>query len=120
MFGRARREIEEFRAKGDQSLWIRDELLELAAILEDREAVERGAEALLKATAKDRWRFPQTHEAVAPAYLHLGDFDRAIRHIEQAISMPAQQRLTRAYLRLDALWHPLRNDGRFQKLANEP
>ena len=120
VFEDARRALEELRAKGDQSLWIRDELLEIAAVLGDREAVTKEAESLLQATAKDRWRFPTSHEAVARAYVHLGEFDRAIPHIEQALAMPAQQGLTPIYLRLDPVWDKIRDDRRFQKLASQP
>ena len=118
VFEAARRDLKARQTKGDQSLWIRDELLELAAVLGDREAVDRDAEALLQATMKDRWRFPLTNEYVARAYVHLGDFDRAIPHIERALAMPAQQGLTQVYLRLDPVWDKIRDDPRFQKLAN--
>ena len=113
----ARREVEKIAATGDQSLWIRDELLALAAIQGDREVVFREAESLLQMTAKDRWRFPISHESIARAYVLLGEFDRAIPHLEQTLAMPSQQGLTPAYLQLEAFWDPIRNHPRFQKLA---
>ena len=118
-FEAARRELERVVETGDQSLWIRDQLLMLAAVQGDREKVLREAEALLQITAKDRWRFPYSHENTARAYVLIGELDRALPHIEQALAMPSQQGLTAAYLRLEPFWDPLRNNPRFQKLIDD-
>ena len=118
-FEAARRELERVVETGDQSLWIRDQLLMLAAVQGDREKVFRESEALLQITAKDRWRFPHSHESTARAYVLIGELDRALPHIEQALAMPSQQGLTAAYLRLEAIWDPLRNNPRFQKLIDD-
>ena len=56
---------------------------------------------------------------MARAFAWLGDGGRAIPHIERALA-PSQQGLTPAYLRLDPWWDKIRDDPRFQKLANEP
>ncbi|CAN5673650.1 hypothetical protein BH20VER1_BH20VER1_06660 [soil metagenome] len=115
----ARRVVERLRAEGDESLWLRDNLLRLAALLGDRETVEREAKELLKATARDKWRLPHSETMVGVAYTLLGDADRAIPHIERAVTMPAHQGLTPAYLRLDPTWDKVRHDPRFQKLSEE-
>jgi hypothetical protein len=39
--------------------------------------------------------------------------------IEHALQVPAVEGLTAAYLRVDPSWDPIRNDPRFQKLAEE-
>ena len=117
IFEQARRRVEGLRAKGDESLWLRDELIGLAAALGDQSAVEREAEALLQFTQKDRWRHWQSENTVAAAYAVLGDTDRAMPHIERALAMPSPQGLTPAYLRLDPVWDKIRSDPRFQKLA---
>ncbi|MDQ3315694.1 MAG: tetratricopeptide repeat protein, partial [Verrucomicrobiota bacterium] len=117
VFEEGRRKVEELLAAGDQSLWLYGERLALAAALGDRATVERESEALLRRTEKDRWRLPQSEHVVARAFATLGDAERAIPHIERALSMPAQYGLTQAYLRLDARWDRIRNDPRFQKLA---
>ena len=57
-------------------------------------------------------------EQVARAYIILGDFDRALPLIEHALTAPAVEALTPAYLRYDPSWDPIRNDPRFQKLAS--
>jgi TolB-like protein/Tfp pilus assembly protein PilF len=113
-----RRKLEARRSGGDDSLRLRDALLQIAAALNDRSAVEQDAETLLRTTAKDMWRLPQSEDTAAVAYAILGDADHAIPHIERALA-PSQQGLTPAFLRLDPIWDKIRNDPRFQKLANE-
>ncbi|MBA2431094.1 MAG: hypothetical protein H0V56_03145, partial [Chthoniobacterales bacterium] len=113
----ARRVVEKLRAEGDESLWLRDQLLSLAAVQGDRDTVEREAEELLKVTARDKWRLPLSEELVGAAYALLGDADRAMPHIERALTMPGHQSLTAAYLRLEPRWDKVRDDPRFQRLA---
>ena len=43
----------------------------------------------------------------------------ALLLIEHALQVPAVEGLTAAYLRVDPSWDPIRNDPRFQKLAEE-
>ena len=117
VFEEVRRSFEDLRAKGDESLRLRHELVRLAAVLDDRAGVERETEALLRITAKDRWHIGLSEASAGRAFALLGDADRAIPHIERALAMPTQQGLTPAYLRLDAVWDRIRNDPRFQNLA---
>jgi serine/threonine-protein kinase len=90
------------------------------ASLNDRQAVEREVPELLSRTEHDLWRAPGVKSAVAGAYALLGDADRAIPFLEQALSSSYQRSITPALLRLDPLWDPIRNDPRFQKLCQEP
>ncbi|MDQ3626925.1 MAG: hypothetical protein M3372_07325 [Verrucomicrobiota bacterium] len=113
----ARQRIKGLRAAGDESLWLRDELLRLAATLGDRETVEREGKELLEITARDKWRHPVSEATVGGSYALLGDADRAIPHLERAIALPAQQGLTPAHLRMEPFWDKIRDDPRFQKLA---
>jgi len=53
-------------------------------------------------------------EAVARAWL--GETDAALKSITHLLTIPGGG-LTPAMLRLDPIWKPLRNDPRFQKLA---
>jgi len=55
---------------------------------------------------------------VARAYFVLGDHDRTLSVIERLIVEPSADALTPALLRLDPFWDSVRNNPRFQKLAN--
>ena len=112
------RKITEMRAQGDKSLGLRDDLVRILALLGDREAVARESESLLADTALDRWRYPQSEVTAASAYAILGDADAAIPHLERSLA-PSQQGLTSAYLRLEAVWDKIRDDPRFQRLADD-
>ena len=99
-------------------LLLRDALLGVEAELGHRDEVQTIANSLVETTRNDAWQFPREEEAIARAYVTLHDFDRALPLIEHALHMPAVESLTTAYLRLDPLWDPIRNDPRFQKLTN--
>ena len=111
-----RAQFDTARKQGDRTLDLVDAIIDISAILGDRATVEREADPLLQATAHDRWRWPRSHFVVARAYAFLGDVERALPHIEQALQA-SQQGLTPAYLRLDPAWDKIRNDPRFQRLA---
>jgi len=49
----------------------------------------------------------------------VGEKQSALNHIEQLLAIPVGHVLSRASLRLDPVWDPLRNDPRFQKLCEE-
>ena len=117
IFELARRRVEELRAKGDESLWLWEELIGLAAALGDRSAVQGEGEALLQRTQKDRWAHPGSEITLAAAYAVLGHADQAVPLVERALATPSQQGLTPAYLRLDPVWDKIRTDPRFQKMA---
>ena len=56
---------------------------------------------------------------VAGVYATFGDAERALPFLEQALSSSYHTSITRAHLRLDPVWDPIRNDPRFQKLMVE-
>jgi TolB-like protein/Flp pilus assembly protein TadD len=111
-----RAQFETQRKQGDRTLELVDAIIDISAVLGDRATLEREAEPMLQATARDLWRWPQSHRVVGRAFAILGDAETALPHIEQALK-PSQQGLTPAYLRLDPAWDKIRNDARFQRLA---
>jgi TolB-like protein len=117
LFIQAETELKQLRAAGDDGVLLRDVLLMVEARLGHRAEAEAVADSLLETTRNDRWQFPREEEQVARAYIILGDFDRALPLIEHALSAPAVEALTPAYLRYDPSWDPIRKDPRFQKLA---
>jgi TolB-like protein len=114
----AENELNELRHSGNDGILLQEELLLVEARLDHRAAVTELGNSLFEKTKTDRWQFPREQEQLARAYVILGDFDRAMLLIEQALTTPAVECLTPAYLRLDPGWDPIRNDPRFQKLAN--
>ena len=92
--------------------------IEMEGRFGDRDAVERGVKRMFAETEKDKWQFPNSETAAAVGYMLLGDFDRALPLLQDALARPSESSITSAYLRLDPLWDPIRNDQRFQKLAN--
>jgi hypothetical protein len=79
--------------------------------------VEREARAALGMTAVDQLVAPRTKEVVASAYATLGDADRALPLLREALTEPSMEGVTLSYLRLDPVWDNIRTDPRFQKLA---
>jgi len=75
---------------------------------------------------KDALSGSRSLEILARVAAQLGETDRAIATLQKLLSMPAQGALaesvplTRALLRLDPMFDPLRNDPRFQKLVASP
>jgi serine/threonine-protein kinase len=49
----------------------------------------------------------------------VGEKQSALNHIEQLLAIPVGHILSKASLRLDPVWDPLRNEPRFQKLCEE-
>jgi TolB-like protein/Flp pilus assembly protein TadD len=118
LFEEAAQTLAALRADGDDGLFLLDNLLQAAARLNDRPTVERTAAEIQQQIARDKWGFVREEEAIARAYTILGEFDRALPLLKQALTEPQSVSLTPAKLRLDPFWDPVRNDARFQKLAN--
>jgi tetratricopeptide (TPR) repeat protein len=121
LFQQTQRELRALRDRSDTGLLpdAADALVEIDARLGERQEVEREAAALLRNAAKDEWRLPQSQEVIARSYAILGDADRAVPFLERLLKTPYNFSITRAKLRLDPLWDPIRDDPRFQKLCEE-
>jgi tetratricopeptide (TPR) repeat protein len=113
----AEAELLAMRQQGNTSAEVSSSLLEIHALLGRRADVEREIPEVIAALAKDRWRGPSAEADAARAYSILGDRERALPILERLLVQPYADSLTPALLRLDPVWDPIRDDPRFQKLA---
>jgi TolB-like protein/Flp pilus assembly protein TadD len=110
-------ELIAIRNQGNLSSEVRATLLEIHALRGRRDEVEREAPRHIAAAVKDRWKGPLAEADVARAYSLLGDRDRALSILERLLVQSSVDSLTPALLRCDPVWDPIRDDLRFQKLA---
>jgi TolB-like protein len=112
-----RQELEALRSAGDRSPVLQEVLVRVLARLKDRNAVETEARTALDMTFVDQMLAPRTKEVVASAYAILGDANRALSLLQDALTRPCMEGVPVPYLRIDPVWDNIRNDPRFQKLA---
>jgi tetratricopeptide (TPR) repeat protein len=84
----------------------------MEATRESRRAVD------LQPVSSDAFDGPFYLEQLAEIQARVGNVDEALSLIRQVVDMPAGLALSPAALKLDPVWDPIRNDPRFQKLAN--
>jgi tetratricopeptide (TPR) repeat protein len=124
----ARNELESFLKEQPQNWILINDLALINMGLGDKGAALTLVERAMAANPidKDGADGPQTIEVLARVAARLGEPDRAITALEKALSTPGDGALavnapiTPALLRLDPMFDPLRNDPRFQKLAEQP
>jgi serine/threonine-protein kinase len=116
---KAEAELLGIKNQGNASPEVLAALIEVHALLGQREKVEREIAEHVAALTKDRWRGPSTEADAARAWSLLGDRERALPLLERLLVQPYGDSLTPALLRLDPVWDPIRDDPRFQKLAGE-
>jgi TolB-like protein/Tfp pilus assembly protein PilF len=85
--------------------------------LGEKEKALKQAEQALKDYADDETSKPQAEYTLAQVQARFGNNGTAIAALPHLLEVPAG--LTKANLKLDPLWDPLRKDPRFQKLCEE-
>jgi TolB-like protein/Flp pilus assembly protein TadD len=90
--------------------------LSLAYLGRKDEAIREGLRAIeLLPISKDAINGPYFHHQLARIYVLGGEPDKAIDELEQVLKVPYY--LSRAWLRIDPNFEPIRNNPRFQKLV---
>jgi TolB-like protein len=118
LWQQAEQELKTLREQGQGGLVLSYQLINTEAQLGHRDEFEREAGRLFQMYQKDKWSLPRAEEARARGYAILGDAERTIPLLERLLQKTGSTALTPALLRFDPIWDPIRNDPRFQKLAN--
>jgi TolB-like protein/cytochrome c-type biogenesis protein CcmH/NrfG len=83
-------------------------------------AVSEGQKGMaLQPTSEDPFEGPLREEQMAHIYALLGNANETIPILQRWIQVPSATSITRALLRIDPIWDPIRNDPRFQELVAE-
>jgi len=113
---KVRRAIKELQAQNIVLPEVYRILIEFAARLRDRDQVEDEIAFVLAYTRDNHWILPSSEYDAARGYAVLGDLEKALPLLQDSLSKP--NGTTTATLRLDPAWDGVRNNSRFQKLAN--
>jgi TolB-like protein/Flp pilus assembly protein TadD len=92
---------------------------QIFSLLGDHAAAEREVERAAAALEKDAFLYPQALTSLARVQVQAGEIDQAIATLTRVLKMNCAYGATPGLLRLEPVWDPLRNDPRFQKLAEE-
>jgi len=113
---KVRRAIKELQAQNIVQPEVYHTFIEFAARLRDRDEVVDEIAFLLAYTRDNQWILPTSEYDAARGYAVLGDLEKALPLLQDSLSKP--NGTTASTLRLDPAWDGVRNDSRFQKLAN--
>jgi serine/threonine-protein kinase len=87
-----------------------------AGVGRKQEAISEGRKAMeIVPISKELMKGYHTAWEVARIYTMVGEHDLAIGRLEYLLSIPGH--LSKAYIRMDPVWDPLRSNPRFQKLV---
>jgi len=113
---KVRRAIKELQAQNIVLPELYRISIEFAARLRDRDQVEDEIAFILAYTRDNQWILPSSEYDAARGYAVLGDLEKALPLLQDSLSKP--NGTTAPCLRWDPAWDAVRNDSRFQKLAN--
>jgi serine/threonine protein kinase/Tfp pilus assembly protein PilF len=127
-WSQARSELELFLKEQPENVVLLGDLALTNVALGDNAAALALAERAIAMISieKDALTGPRALDILARVAARIGENDRSISTLEKLLSIPyeaplaANPPLTPALLRLDPMFHPLRNDPRFQKLVASP
>jgi TolB-like protein/Tfp pilus assembly protein PilF len=114
----AEKDLAQLRDQHEGGIIVLEQLLHIDAYLGRREEVERLGEQLRALRRLDKWSYPLSDLTIAIGYAQMGDADRAVPLLDKVLHETYVLAITPAYLRFDLRLDPIRNDPRFQKLAN--
>ncbi len=114
----AEHDLIQLRDRHEGGIIVLEHLIHVEACLGRRDEVERIGEELRALRSFDKWTYPRVDEVIANTYAEMGDADRAVPLLETVLHQTYSDAITTAYLRLDPIYDRIRNDPRFQKLAN--
>jgi TolB-like protein/Flp pilus assembly protein TadD len=116
------RELEKVAPGSKTEAWLHSGLgLAYAGLGDAASAIAEGQKAMaMDPSSKDSMDGPAQEAGMAQIYALLGNADHAIPILKRLLQMPYAWAITPAWLRLDPVWDPIRNDPRFQKLVASP
>jgi TolB-like protein/Tfp pilus assembly protein PilF len=123
----ARNTLEPIRKEQPDNAFVAATLAVAYAVLDQKELALNEAQSAmtLVPSSKDRLFGPAFEENLALVEMIIGENARAIATLTQLLKTPyggwlySPTPITRALLRFDPIWDPLRNDPVFQKLCEE-
>ncbi len=110
-------ELTALRGQGNASPILYGTLLHVHGYLGRREEVDREAPEHIARQAKDRRLGPVAEEDAARAFALVGENERALSLLKRLALTSYADSFTPATLRLDPVWDKIRQEPRFQKLA---